>query len=1105
VRAPRGPLGALRGLPGVAAAVVHAALAALVQTAGLVLLAGGLAHAVARVAGLADGGVATPLALAAAGAGLRALATTAGEAAAARDGRRVEEALRARLVERLAASPAAVAAAGGPASAAVLATTRLHGLGPALATLVPALVQTAVVPPVLLLVLATTDLLSAVLVAVTLPLVPVFMVLVGKHTQDGTRAAARALDRVATSVAELVRGLPVLTGLGRAAEQTAALADLGEATRTRTLSVLRLAFLSALVLELLATLSVALVAVTVGLRLIEGQLSLAVGLTALLLAPEAFAPLRALGAAHHAGEDATLAAAEARAVLGAPTPDVRRTDGSGVAVLGATVRYPGRAVPALPPTSLTVRPGDFVALRGASGSGKSTLLGLLAGVLPPDADVAGAVSAAADVAAVPQHPRTTRPTVAAEVARHAAGDLQPALDALADVGAAELADRTCTTLSPGELSRVALARALVRVRLGARLLLLDEPTAHLDADATARVAAVLTGLRGTVTTVLVSHDPALTALADRTIDLGPPPSGVSATATVSPSAAGDGSTPAPAAAVGSPVAGIAVTSGTGIGWPGRALARAVATGAASSLAGVALTAVSGWLIVRAAEMPPVLTLLVAIVGVRAFGLARACLRWAERMTAHDAALRLAAATRVRVWEALAAQGLAADRTPGSALARVVGDVGVLQDLSVRVRPPALVAGTVMVGTVGALAVLDPGAALAVAGALGLTVAAVVAVLRRLDAGAARAESGLRVDELREVTTVLQGADDLRAHGLADRVAADLRALSGRRAAAGDADTRATAVASGLAVAGTGLAAVLATAVAATGDLAGPAVAALALAPLALAEPLGGLVQALRLRGALADARGRLAAVLDAPVPADPAEPLPAPAPVHDLAVDGLTAGWPGGPDVLRSVTATATAGAGWLVVRGRSGAGKSTLLAVLMAALRPRAGRYDLDGLRADRMAGDDVRSRMAWLPQDAHVFASTLRANLALAAPRGELAGPAGEARMRAALTAAGLGGLLAGLPRGLDTPVGAGGTGLSGGERRRLAAARALLADRDVVLLDEPTAHLDPPTAGALVRDLRRALAGRLVVCVTHDDDLPAAGDTVVRLGEAAVPLPA
>jgi ATP-binding cassette subfamily C protein CydCD len=223
-------------------------------------------------------------------------------------------------------------------------------------------------------------------------------------------------------------------------------------------------------------------------------------------------------------------------------------------------------------------------------------------------------------------------------------------------------------------------------------------------------------------------------------------------------------------------------------------------------------------------------------------------------------------------------------------------------------------------------------------------------------------------------------------------------------------------------------------------------------------------------------------------------------PVSEVVLDDLTAGWPGGPDAPRGLTTRAEAGTGWLVVRGPSGAGKSTLLAVLMASLRPRAGKYEVDGVPTESLAGDDLRTRIAWLPQEAHVFASTIRANLALAAPRGELTGTDGEARMRAALGATGLGGLLDSLPDGLDTPVGTGGTSLSGGERRRLAAARALLADRDVVLLDEPTAHLDGPTAGALVRDLRAALAGRVVVCVTHDE-LEEPGDTVVRLraGEA------
>ncbi|WP_369253266.1 thiol reductant ABC exporter subunit CydC [Geodermatophilus amargosae] len=1098
-------------------ALARAAAAALGSTVGLVLLAAGLAHAVARAAGYADGAATGPLALAAAGAVLRALAGTLGERAAARDARRAEDGLRRALLGRLAASPAAVAAAGGPAPAAVLATTRLADLAPALATYVPALAQTLVVPPVLLVVLAVTDLLSAGLVAVTLPLVPLFLALVGLATRDGTTGAARALDRLAAHVAELVRGLPVLVGLGRAADQVTALAELGEATRRRTLATLRLAFLSALVLELIATLSVALVAVTVGLRLVHGDLDLAVGLTALLLAPEAFAPLRALGSAHHAGEAATLAAAEARAVLTAPggrSPVAPGDDddprGADVAVRDLTVRHPGRTLPALPPTDLDLRPGELVVLRGASGSGKSTLLAALTGALDPSADLAGTVTGvpSGGIALVPQHPRTTAPTVADELRRHAAAE--PGVDAvvaeafvieaLQRVGAEALAGRDCTTLSPGELQRVAVARALVRVRRGARLLLLDEPTAHLDDASAARVAAVLASLRGTVTVLLVTHDPALAALADRTVTLSSPAAAPvpAARSAVSPPAAADGHGTADPAVPAVP--SVPAATATGLGWPRRALARALAAGAASSGAGVALTAVSGWLIVRAAEMPPILTLLVAIVGVRAFGLGRAALRWVERLAAHDAALRMAADLRVRVWRALAAQGVAADRTPGSALARVVGDVGLVQDLSVRVVPPAVVAGTVPALTLAALALVSPAAAGTAALVLAATAALVLLAHRRADAGAARTEGTLRVAALRDVTTALDGAADLRAHGLAAATAAELAGVADRRSAVAATGARAGALGTGLVVLGTGLAAVAATAVGAATGLGGPAVAVLGLAPLALAEPLGGLVSALQRRGALADARARLAAVLTAPVPADPAEPLPAPDAVRDLAVTGVTAGWPGGPDVLRGLTTRATADGGWLVVRGPSGAGKSTFLAVLLAALRPRSGRFALGGVDTARLTGEAVRSRTAWLPQDAHVFASTIRANLALAAPRGRLTGAEGEARMAAALSAAGLGPLLAGLPEGLDTPVGAGGTALSGGERRRLAAARALLADRDVVLLDEPTAHLDPPTAAALVRDLRTALAGRVVVCVTHDDAVAQPGDTVVRLGAAA-----
>ncbi|GAB4079850.1 thiol reductant ABC exporter subunit CydC [Modestobacter muralis] len=1112
----RGPLGALAGVPGLTGALVRAALVALVQTVGVVLLAAGLARAIADVFdGVVPG---TALAVALGGVALRAAAGGLGGVLATRDARRAEDALRRQLLTRLLEGEGeAVTTAGGTGPAAVLATTRLHDLGPALATYLPALAQTVVVPPVLLLVLGVTDWLSAVLVAVTLPLVPLFMALVGLHTRDETAQAARALDRIAGHVAELVRGLPVLVGLGRAADQLGALADLGEDHRRRTLATLRVAFLSALVLEVLATLSVALVAVTVGLRLTHGTLDLSVGLLALLLAPEAFAPLRALGSAHHASEDAAEAAAAARAVLATPAPRPvvgALPDGGlrGVTVTGLTVTFPGRGAPALDDVDLTVAPGELVALRGPSGSGKSTVLAVLAGQLQDGgtAQVTGTVLRPADVAVVPQFPVTVADTVLEELLRHAGeGDRAPELadTALSWVGADHLRDRACRTLSPGELQRVALARALVRVQRGARVLLLDEPTAALDAAATARVAELLHGLRGSLCTVLVTHEPALAALADRTVEL-PARTGVPALTTVPAASTGaEVATPAPVEA--GPVAGGTAGPATtaGLSWPRRAVARAVAAGAASSAFGIALTAVSGWLIVRAAEQPQILTLMIAIVAVRGSGLGRAVLRWLERLASHDAAFQLATRTRLRLWSALIAQGPAADRTPGRALARVVGDVGLLQDLSVRVVTPPLVSAVVLTGATAALTVLNVRAGLLVGAVVATAVLAVLAVHRWADRGVARAAAELQTVTLRETSAALEAAADLRVHGLAaaevDRLAA-LRRRQGRAAQSGAA---AAAAADAVAVLATGAAAVLAIAVAGAavraGELSAPVAAVLTLAPLAMLEPLTAIGAAARHRLAWRDARARVGAVLAEPVAADPApaDRLAVPRPVRELATEHLTAGWPGRPGVLTDLDLVATAGTGWLVVTGPSGSGKSTLLSVLMASLRPASGDYVLgDGGRpvpVDRLARADVQSAIAWCPQDAHVFDASLRANLALARPRGELAGAAGEQAMRAALTDAGLGGLLAELPAGLDTSVGAGGTSLSGGERRRLAVARTLLADRDVVLLDEPTAHLDPPTAAALVADLRRALAGRLVVCVTHDRHLPAAHDTVVDLG--------
>jgi len=291
------------------------------------------------------------------------------------------------------------------------------------------------------------------------------------------------------------------------------------------MTALRTAFLSAAVLELLATLAMALVAVTAGLRLVHGSVPLTAGLAALLLAPEVFTALRALGAAYHSADDAAEAVARTRHLLApsqaAPVRSPSTVDDE-LAIDGLCVQYAGRALPAVTGLTAHIEDGQLVRLAGASGTGKSTVLELLAGRLRPAGPVRvdGSVTGGStDVAHVPQHPRFAADTVADELCLHGADPAEVAA-LLSDVDLpAELAQRRCADLSPGQAQLVALARALVQLRRGARLLLLDEPTAHLDASRARRVVDIVAAMRGRITTLVATHDPALVAVADREISL----------------------------------------------------------------------------------------------------------------------------------------------------------------------------------------------------------------------------------------------------------------------------------------------------------------------------------------------------------------------------------------------------------------------------------------------------------------------------------------------------------------------------------------------------------------------------------------------------------
>lgn len=1008
--------------------------------------------------------------------GARALVGYAGEAAAARAASLVSTDLRRRLTGSILQESAR---GGGRPSGelAVLATRGVAAAEPYLTRYLPALALAAVVPALTVVAIASQDLLSAAIVLATLPLVPLFGALVGLATRDQAATQWRAMASLSGHFLDVVRGLPTLVAFRRAESQSATIASVTDRYRRATLRTLRVAFASSAVLELVATMSVALVAVTVGLRLGAGHLDLRTALVVLLLAPEAYWPLRRVGAEFHAAAEGTATLA-AMAGVGSPAPVVRSVApawAGPIEVSGLSVTHPGRTTPTLRDLDATFPARGVTCVTGPSGCGKSTLLATLAGLLDPASgqvavggDPVGGASWQAGVAYLPQRPVFLTGTIAANLrlARPGATDadlwsvlrevaLEERVRALAG-GLDALLGEDGATLSAGERARLALARVVLADR---PWVLLDEPTAHLDAVTEQVIADTIVALGRRSGVVVVAHRDALVRLADHRVELPVP---VEAAATPVDAATPRATAPAAPAA---PDDGATLRHGL----LGSTLLAAGATGA-----GVALTATAGWLIVRASEQPPVLALLVAIVGVRAFGLARPVLRYAERLRSHDVALRLLAARRVHVYDVLVPLTPGRlGRRRGDLLASVVDDVDAVVDRELRVRLPLWSGALVVVGATAFAAVALPVAGLLVlvsclvAGAVAFGGAAASAARVAPAALEARAALSAYVVESTQLATEL-----LMWQATAASVET-VAGLSGDLTAAGERGARGAARARAAVLVLTG-AAIAAMAVLVAGSVSGPVVALLVLLPLALAEVLLPLVDAgsLSVGARAADARLRALEAL-APMVADPVAPA-SPGPDTTVAVTGVDAGW-GAHPALRGVSLELTPGRRLGVV-GPSGSGKSTLAALLLRFVDPRVGEVTTGGVPLPALLLDDVRRRVGLVDDDPHVFATTVVENVRLARP------DASDEEVATALRQACLGPWLDALPDGLDTWLGDGHAGLSGGERARLALARSLLADQPVLVLDEPTAHLDAGTARDVAAEVLAATTGRSVVWITH-----------------------
>jgi ATP-binding cassette subfamily C protein CydD len=464
----------------------------------------------------------------------RGAAAYGGEAAALRAAARVKSQLRRKLTGHCLRLGPAWLGGQQPGRIAALATRGLDGLDPYFARYLPQLLLSVLVPVAVLATVTAADWISGLVIAVTLPLIPLFAALVGLHTKAQTRRQWQLLAQLSGHFLDVVQGLPTLKAFGRAKAQEQVIAEVTEQHRSTAMATLRVAFLSALVLELSAALATALVAVETGLRLLYGHMPYQAALLVLLLTPEAYLPLRAVAAQYHASAEGSAAAESIFQILDTPlptapppashqtpVPDLRSAT---ISLDGVTVAYPGRDHPALARLSLTISPGELIVLTGPSGAGKTTLLGLLLRFTEP---TSGTVCAAgtdlaavlvdawrAQIAWVPQHPRLFGGSVADNIALGQSGATRAAIEHAARLaGAATFIEslprgydtplgERAARLSAGQRQQLALARAFLR---DAPLLLLDEPTAHLDPAAAAAIDGVIKGPLAGRTIILATH------------------------------------------------------------------------------------------------------------------------------------------------------------------------------------------------------------------------------------------------------------------------------------------------------------------------------------------------------------------------------------------------------------------------------------------------------------------------------------------------------------------------------------------------------------------------------------------------------------------------